>query len=174
MDGSVYSPLSMISRQRAFKYPSKEANLPTILQISTAQSNEDIYLLDGESPKAREIGEGVKLFCNGEDTRRNGLAIAVAVYLKDRVRRQQILEEREGEKFVLSLAKARHRSTQDIMVVKSSRSSEDAILKKPDEVMRMTPSNSGQRVKCQSNRKDEGLEGACKARDKVPGDSGTL
>ena len=33
--------------------------------------------------KAREIGEGVKLFYNGEDTKRNGVAIAVADSLKD-------------------------------------------------------------------------------------------
>ncbi|XGW05876.1 hypothetical protein V3C99_016326 [Haemonchus contortus] len=48
----------------------------------------------------------------------------------------EILKEREGETFVLSLAEAVHRSTQDIRVVKSSRSREDAILKKPGEVMR--------------------------------------
>ncbi|PIO52788.1 hypothetical protein TELCIR_25902, partial [Teladorsagia circumcincta] len=33
--------------------------------------------------KAREIGEGVKLYYNGEDTKRNGVAIAVAESLKD-------------------------------------------------------------------------------------------
>ena len=33
--------------------------------------------------KAREIGEGVKLFYNGADTKRNGVAIAVAESLKD-------------------------------------------------------------------------------------------
>ncbi|PIO67649.1 hypothetical protein TELCIR_10589 [Teladorsagia circumcincta] len=35
--------------------------------------------------KAREIGEGVKLYYNGEDTKRNGVAIAVAESLKDYV-----------------------------------------------------------------------------------------
>ncbi|PIO65958.1 hypothetical protein TELCIR_12343, partial [Teladorsagia circumcincta] len=35
--------------------------------------------------KAREIGEGVKLYYNGEDTKRNGVAIAVAESLKDHV-----------------------------------------------------------------------------------------
>uniref|UniRef100_A0A7I4Z257 SH3 domain-containing protein n=1 Tax=Haemonchus contortus TaxID=6289 RepID=A0A7I4Z257_HAECO len=35
--------------------------------------------------KAREIGEGVKLFYNGEDTKRNGVAVAVADSLKDSV-----------------------------------------------------------------------------------------
>ena len=33
--------------------------------------------------KAREIGEGVKLFYNGAGTKRNGVAIAVAECLKD-------------------------------------------------------------------------------------------
>ncbi|VDO42536.1 unnamed protein product [Haemonchus placei] len=37
--------------------------------------------------KAREIGEGVKLFY-GEDTKRNGVATAVAESLKDCLRRQ--------------------------------------------------------------------------------------
>ncbi|PIO70372.1 hypothetical protein TELCIR_07775 [Teladorsagia circumcincta] len=35
--------------------------------------------------KAREIGEGDKLYYNGEDTKRNGVAIAVAESLKDHV-----------------------------------------------------------------------------------------
>ncbi|XGW15853.1 hypothetical protein V3C99_001364 [Haemonchus contortus] len=35
--------------------------------------------------KATEIGEGVKLFYNGEDTKRNGVAVAVADSLKDSV-----------------------------------------------------------------------------------------
>ncbi|XGW07164.1 hypothetical protein V3C99_017013, partial [Haemonchus contortus] len=35
--------------------------------------------------KAREIGEGVKLYYNGDDTKRNGVAIAVAESLKDSV-----------------------------------------------------------------------------------------
>ncbi|VDO73921.1 unnamed protein product, partial [Heligmosomoides polygyrus] len=35
--------------------------------------------------KAREIGEGVKLYYNGEDTKRNGVGIAVAESLKDSV-----------------------------------------------------------------------------------------
>ncbi|VDO65899.1 unnamed protein product [Heligmosomoides polygyrus] len=35
--------------------------------------------------KAREIGEGVKLHCNGEHTKRNGVGIAVAESLKDSV-----------------------------------------------------------------------------------------
>ncbi|PIO54323.1 hypothetical protein TELCIR_24317, partial [Teladorsagia circumcincta] len=33
--------------------------------------------------KAREIGEGVKLYYSGEDTKRNGVAIAVAESLKE-------------------------------------------------------------------------------------------
>uniref|UniRef100_A0A7I4YVT3 Reverse transcriptase domain-containing protein n=1 Tax=Haemonchus contortus TaxID=6289 RepID=A0A7I4YVT3_HAECO len=35
--------------------------------------------------KAREIGKGVKLFYNGEETKRNGVAVAVADSLKDSV-----------------------------------------------------------------------------------------
>ncbi|VDO20342.1 unnamed protein product [Haemonchus placei] len=35
--------------------------------------------------KAREIGEGVKLYYNGDDTKRNGVAIAVAESLKESV-----------------------------------------------------------------------------------------
>nr|CDJ94134.1 endonuclease-reverse transcriptase HmRTE-e01 [Haemonchus contortus] len=35
--------------------------------------------------EAREIGEGAKLFYNGEDTKRNGVAIAVSESLKDSV-----------------------------------------------------------------------------------------
>ncbi|XGW13282.1 hypothetical protein V3C99_013707 [Haemonchus contortus] len=46
------------------------------------------------------------------------------------------LDSREGEKFVFRLAKARHRATQDIGVVKSVRNSEGAILRKPGEVRR--------------------------------------
>ncbi|VDO21097.1 unnamed protein product [Haemonchus placei] len=46
------------------------------------------------------------------------------------------LDSREGEKFVFRLAKASHRATQDIGVVKSVRNSEGAILKKPSEVQR--------------------------------------
>ncbi|XGW16608.1 hypothetical protein V3C99_001788 [Haemonchus contortus] len=46
------------------------------------------------------------------------------------------LDNREGEKFVFRLAKARHRATQDIGVVKSVRNSEGAILRKPGEVRR--------------------------------------
>uniref|UniRef100_A0A7I4XVU9 Transposase n=1 Tax=Haemonchus contortus TaxID=6289 RepID=A0A7I4XVU9_HAECO len=45
-------------------------------------------------------------------------------------------DSREGEKFVFSLAKARHRATQDIGVVKSVRNSEGATLRKPEEVRR--------------------------------------
>nr|CDJ98508.1 endonuclease-reverse transcriptase [Haemonchus contortus] len=41
------------------------------------------------------------------------------------------LEGREGEKFVFRLAKERNRATQDVGVVKSIRSSEGAILRKP-------------------------------------------
>ncbi|PIO65974.1 hypothetical protein TELCIR_12327 [Teladorsagia circumcincta] len=40
--------------------------------------------------KAREIGEGVKLYYNGEDTKRNGVAIAVAEALKDYVSLRRI------------------------------------------------------------------------------------
>ncbi|XGW22799.1 hypothetical protein V3C99_005206, partial [Haemonchus contortus] len=46
------------------------------------------------------------------------------------------LDSREGEKFVFRLAKARHRATQDIRVVKAVRNSEGAILRKPGEVRR--------------------------------------
>nr|CDJ97133.1 endonuclease-reverse transcriptase HmRTE-e01 [Haemonchus contortus] len=46
------------------------------------------------------------------------------------------LDSREGEKFVFRLAKARHRATRDIGVVKSVRNSEGAILRKPGEVRR--------------------------------------
>ncbi|PIO54345.1 hypothetical protein TELCIR_24295, partial [Teladorsagia circumcincta] len=35
--------------------------------------------------KAREVGEGVELYYNGKDTKRNGVAIAVAESLKDHV-----------------------------------------------------------------------------------------
>ncbi|VDO94583.1 unnamed protein product [Heligmosomoides polygyrus] len=38
-----------------------------------------------EGAKAREIGEGVKLYYNGEDTKMNGVGIAVAESLKDSV-----------------------------------------------------------------------------------------
>ncbi|PIO61390.1 hypothetical protein TELCIR_17088, partial [Teladorsagia circumcincta] len=38
-----------------------------------------------EGAKTREIGEGVKLYYNGEETKRNGVAIAVAESLKDHV-----------------------------------------------------------------------------------------
>ncbi|XGW18605.1 hypothetical protein V3C99_002873 [Haemonchus contortus] len=47
------------------------------------------------------------------------------------------LDSREGEKFVFRLAKARHRATQDIGVVKSVRNSEGAILRKPRERQRL-------------------------------------
>nr|CDJ94780.1 endonuclease-reverse transcriptase HmRTE-e01 [Haemonchus contortus] len=46
------------------------------------------------------------------------------------------LDSREGKKFVFRLAKARHRATQDIGVVKSVSNSECAILRKPGEVRR--------------------------------------
>ncbi|VDP62918.1 unnamed protein product [Heligmosomoides polygyrus] len=44
--------------------------------------------------KAREIGEGVKLYYNGEDTKRNGVGIAVAESLKDSVAAAQIINDR--------------------------------------------------------------------------------
>nr|CDJ88558.1 endonuclease-reverse transcriptase HmRTE-e01 [Haemonchus contortus] len=46
------------------------------------------------------------------------------------------LDSREGEKFVFRLAKACHRATRDIGIVKSVRNSEGAILRKPGEVRR--------------------------------------
>ncbi|VDP12842.1 unnamed protein product [Heligmosomoides polygyrus] len=44
--------------------------------------------------KAREIGEGVKLYYNGEDTKRNGVGIAVAESLKDSVAAVQRINDR--------------------------------------------------------------------------------
>ncbi|VDP13261.1 unnamed protein product [Heligmosomoides polygyrus] len=44
--------------------------------------------------KANEIGEGVKLFYNGEDTKRNGVRIAVAESLKDSVAAVQRISDR--------------------------------------------------------------------------------
>ncbi|VDO80849.1 unnamed protein product [Heligmosomoides polygyrus] len=44
--------------------------------------------------KAKEIGEGVKLFYNGEDTKRNGVEIAVAESLKDSVAAVQRISDR--------------------------------------------------------------------------------
>ncbi|VDP17909.1 unnamed protein product [Heligmosomoides polygyrus] len=44
--------------------------------------------------KAREIGEGVKLYYNAEDTKRNGVGIAVAVSLKDSVAAVQGINDR--------------------------------------------------------------------------------
>uniref|UniRef100_A0A7I4XUI9 Reverse transcriptase domain-containing protein n=1 Tax=Haemonchus contortus TaxID=6289 RepID=A0A7I4XUI9_HAECO len=48
------------------------------------------------------------------------------------------LDSREGEKFVFRLAKACHRATRDIGIVKSVRNSEGAILRKPGEVGKAT------------------------------------
>ncbi|XGW03141.1 hypothetical protein V3C99_014828 [Haemonchus contortus] len=45
------------------------------------------------------------------------------------------LDSQEGEKFVFRLAKARHRATQDIVVVRCVRNSEGAILRKSGEVL---------------------------------------
>ncbi|VDO76071.1 unnamed protein product [Heligmosomoides polygyrus] len=44
--------------------------------------------------KAKEIGEGVKLFYNGENTKRNGVGIAVAESLKDLVAAVQGISDR--------------------------------------------------------------------------------
>ncbi|VDO96079.1 unnamed protein product [Heligmosomoides polygyrus] len=44
--------------------------------------------------KAREIGEGVKLYYNGEDTKRNRVGIAVAESLKDSVEAVQRINDR--------------------------------------------------------------------------------
>ncbi|VDO83017.1 unnamed protein product [Heligmosomoides polygyrus] len=44
--------------------------------------------------KARETGEGVKLYYNGEDTKRNGVGIAVAESLKDSVAAVQRINDR--------------------------------------------------------------------------------
>ncbi|VDP16557.1 unnamed protein product [Heligmosomoides polygyrus] len=44
--------------------------------------------------KAKEIGEGVKLYYNGEDTKRNGVGIAVAESLKDSVAAVQRINDR--------------------------------------------------------------------------------
>ncbi|VDO91284.1 unnamed protein product [Heligmosomoides polygyrus] len=44
--------------------------------------------------KAREIGEGVELYYNGEDTKRNGVGIAVAESLKDSIAAVQRINDR--------------------------------------------------------------------------------
>ncbi|VDP13206.1 unnamed protein product [Heligmosomoides polygyrus] len=44
--------------------------------------------------KAKEIGEGVKLFYNGEDTKRNGVGIVIAESLKDSVAAVQRISDR--------------------------------------------------------------------------------
>ncbi|VDO87408.1 unnamed protein product [Heligmosomoides polygyrus] len=44
--------------------------------------------------KAKEIGEGVKLFYNGEDTKKNGVGIAVAESLRDSVAAVQRINDR--------------------------------------------------------------------------------
>ncbi|PIO65192.1 hypothetical protein TELCIR_13152, partial [Teladorsagia circumcincta] len=55
--------------------------LKTNPDLSRADQNETRW----KGAKAREIGEGIKLYYNGEDTKRNGVAIAVAESLKDYV-----------------------------------------------------------------------------------------
>ncbi|VDO22023.1 unnamed protein product [Heligmosomoides polygyrus] len=44
--------------------------------------------------KVKEIGEGAKLLYNGEDTKRNGVGIAVAESLKDSVAAVQRISDR--------------------------------------------------------------------------------
>ncbi|VDP63150.1 unnamed protein product [Heligmosomoides polygyrus] len=44
--------------------------------------------------KAREIGDGVKLYYNGKDTKRNGVGIAVAESLKDPAAAVQRINDR--------------------------------------------------------------------------------
>ncbi|VDO82665.1 unnamed protein product [Heligmosomoides polygyrus] len=44
--------------------------------------------------KAKEIGEGVKLFYNGEDTKRNGVRIAIAESFEDSVATVQRISDR--------------------------------------------------------------------------------
>uniref|UniRef100_A0A7I4YGS6 PPM-type phosphatase domain-containing protein n=1 Tax=Haemonchus contortus TaxID=6289 RepID=A0A7I4YGS6_HAECO len=66
---------SCLGRNRT-RTPSKCRREPTLLPTQENRWKE---------ANAREIGEGVKLFYNGEDTKRNGVAITVAESLKDPV-----------------------------------------------------------------------------------------
>ncbi|VDP33093.1 unnamed protein product [Heligmosomoides polygyrus] len=73
-----------------FEYPSVPfASLVYgLVQLGTGDSecgNADRKETQWKGAKAREIGEGVKLYYNGEDTKRNGVVIAVAESLKDSV-----------------------------------------------------------------------------------------
>ncbi|VDO70613.1 unnamed protein product [Heligmosomoides polygyrus] len=55
--------------------------------------------------KAKEFGEGVKLFYNGENTKRNGVGIAVAESFKDSVAPVQRISDRIKSPIPLSLEK---------------------------------------------------------------------
>ncbi|PIO74938.1 hypothetical protein TELCIR_03041 [Teladorsagia circumcincta] len=81
-------PVSYVVFAKHFLTKWSSSALEVIMILLNAQRN-NVYVSDRETrwkgAKAREIGEGVKLYYNGEDTKRNGVAIAVAESLKDHV-----------------------------------------------------------------------------------------